>query len=673
MASGSNIDPSHIKFGKSVYINPKIRLPQFDNGDSLAYQAYDSQNKEGKFIAIIAGVENIPRWNAVAAYAGLADTSFMRLVGSGVVNWSLENKQKYVFMYSGGLGKCLVEEGGFSEHHWRHPDIVEYFIQPMARMFKEMSDKNFAHGSICPSNIYYSGGGANSPVILGDGLSACAGSTQDALFFPPSKALAHPMGRGIASLEDDIYAFGVSLVLFLRKGNHLNGLSNEDIVRRKIDIGSYATLIGQERFPASFLDLLRGVLHDCSSSRWGVDEFFSWLDGTRLSPEPLTKKKKANRSIDFCGKKYLYAEFLALDLHKNPNELSSIIENGSLGKWVERSVDDTPMTERYIKALERSLADSDNKDYLAAQIAIALNPSLPLHYKGKCFTYDGLGSMMAKTICDGGDMGYYKSVLNLSLPDQALAGAGLPQNEVLANLKQFDTCRSVLRMNNMGYGIERCVYILCDSAPCLSPKLEQYFINSDSSVIMAFEDMCKRGGQIALMIDQHLAAFYYVAYPNIMGSIAYDLNSPEKDSKIAANLRFMAGLQKRARINSVPAIARVFLESLSGVYKAFNNKEMQKVIKSGVEEAAKDGDLPAMAALLDDKTSLARDKKAFQIASAEYRMLEDEYNQYNIKLANKKTYGVVSGHDAAAVVSWLAATIITVIVILAFISGNRIF
>ncbi len=671
--ANSNIDASHIKFGKTVYINPKARLPQFDNGTSLAYQAYDCEDKAAKFIAIVAGVENIPRWNSVAPYAGLADTSFMRLLGSGIVNWSLDNKQKYVFMYSGGLGRCLVEKGGFAEHHWRHPDIVEYFIQPMARMFREMSDKSFAHGSIRPSNIYYSGIDANSPIILGDGLSAHANSTQEVLFFPPSKALASPMGRGNGSLKDDIYAFGVSLVLFLRKSDHLSGISDDDIIRRKMEIGSYATLIGNERFPASFLDLLKGVLHDCPYRRWGLDEIFSWLDGTRLTPEPLIKKKKANRTLDFFGKKYLYAEFLALDLHKNLNELATIIENGTLGKWIERSIGDAAMTERYVKALERASGAGDNKDYLALQIAIALNPSLPVHYKGKCFTYDGLGAMMVQTMCEGGDMGYYKDVLNLNLPDLSLVGAGLPQNEIIANLKQLDACRSALRVNNMGYGVERCMYILCDSAACLSPKLEKYFINNDNSVIMAFEDLCKRGGQIALMLDQHLAAFYYARSPNIMGSISYDLNAPEKDNKIAANLRFMAALQENARIDSVPAIARVFLESLSGVYKAFNNKKMREVVKAGVEEAAKDGDLPAMAALLEDKTSLARDKKAFQIASAEYRMLDDEYNQYNIRLANKKTYGVASGHDAAAVVSWLAATIITVIVVLAFISGNRIF
>ncbi len=671
--ANENIDPSHIRFGKTVYINPKKRLPQFDNGNSLAYHAYDTKDKGSALIAIVAGVEDIPRWNLVSTYAGLADTSFMRLIGSGIVNWSLEKRQKYVFMYSGNVGACIVEKGGFSDHHWRHPDIVEYFIQPMARMFREMGDKGFSHGSIRPSNIYYSANDKNNPVILGDGLSVCLGSSQEPLFFSPSRALACPMGRGQTSLKDDIYAFGVSLTLFLRKTDPFNGVSDEDIVRKKIEVGSYATLIGNERFPASFLELLRGILHDDCNSRWGVDEIFSWLDGTRLTPEALIKKKKANRPISFAGQKYLYAELLALDIHKNINELATIVGDGTLGRWVERSIDDVVIAERFAKALERSAAAENDKDYLAAQMIIALNPTLPVYYKGKCFTYDGLGAMMVETVCGGGDLKYYKDVLNFNLPDQMMVGANLPQNEVISGLKQYDTCRSSLKMTALGGGVERCIYILCNNAVCLSPKLKGYFINGDKAVIMAFEELCKRGGQVALMLDQHLAAFYHVISSSLMGSVSYDLGSPDKDKKIAANLRFMAALQKRAKIDSVPALARVFQESLSGTYKAFNNKKMQQMIKASVDEAASVGDLPKMAAMLEDKTSLARDKKAFEIASAEYRLLDNEYNEYNRKLANKKAYGIANGHDVAAVVSWLAATIITVIVVLTSISGNRIF
>ncbi len=673
--ANANVDPSHVKFGKNIYINVNMRLPQFDNGNSLAYRAYNSLNKESRFIAIVSGVENIPRWSSVANYSNLADTSFLHLVGSGIVNWPLENRQKYVFMYSNDLGECLVPEGGFSDHHWRHPDIVDYFIHPMIRMFKEMSDKNFAHGSIRPSNIYYSSADKIGPVILGDGLSVQAGSTQDPVFLPPSIAMAEPMGRGNASIKSDIYAFGVSLVFFLRKSNAIEGLKDDELVRKKLEVGSYNALIGNERFQASFLELLRGVLHDDVTQRWGLEEMFAWLDGSRLTPAALSKKKKANRPLTFNGDKHLYAEFLALDIHKNPRELAAIVEDGSLGRWIEKSIDDSSMSERYRKALERAagFSGNGNDEYLATQVALALNSSLPIRYKGRCFTYDGIGAMMVKSVCDGENLDYYKEVINLNLPDQALMGAGLNQSEIIATLKLYDNCRAAISRAKIGYGIEKCIYMLCKDAPCLSPSLKQYFINGNKSVLMAFEALCKKGGQISLMLDRHLAAFFAVNEAGIMDSILYDLSSPDKNNQVAGNLRFMAAMQKKARVESVNAIANVFLESLSGVYTIFKNRKMREIIKEGITKAAKEGDLIGMVALLNDTRSLARDKKAFQIAMTEYKMLQDEYDEYNRKLANKKTYGVVNGRDMAAVISWMISTAISVIVILAFLSGNRIF
>lgn len=157
-----------------------------------------------------------------------------------------------------------------------------------------------------------------------------------------------------------------------------------------------------------------------------------------------------------------------------------------------------------------------------------------------------------------------------------------------------------------------------------------------------------------------------------MTTYLYDFNSTKKDEKISGNLHFLAALQKQSKVDSCPAIASVFIESLSGIYKAYKNIGTRKRVQDDVVAAAQAGDLVKMSRLIDDSTALAGDEEGFKIASNEYRFLQNEYNQYNKLLANKKTYGLKNGHDAAAVASWLASTTITVIVVLAFISGNRI-
>ena len=671
-------DSAHVRFGKGIFINTNARLSRFDNGHSLAYQAYNERDKTKSFIALVADVKDLPRWASIPNYNALADTSFLRLVGSGSINWPLEGKQKYIFMYAGDdVGECLVKPGQFCAFNWRHPDIVDYFIQPMARMLKEMQDKNFTHGSIRASNIYCSAADKARPVVLGDGLAAHPGSTQSPVFLPPSKALAAPMGRGHGSLDDDIYAFGVSLLFFLRKGDALAGLSDEEIVRKKIEVGSYVALIGKERFQVSFLELLKGVLCDNLSQRWGVEEIFMWLDGARLTAPNLLKKHKANRPIELSGQKYLYAEFLAFDMHEHGDEIVKIVEDGSLGQWVAKSVDSKELTARFEKALERTAALggslSENKDFLVTQLRMALNPVLPIFYKGLCFTHDGVGGMMAQAICAGEGLGFYKEVLNLNLPDQSLVEQEIAQTEMMLVLKQYDTCRSMIRRQKIGAGIEQCFYTLCPSASCLSEKLKGHIVTGGQSLLLACEALCKKGEKNAAIIDQHLAAFFAVHSSNMFEKVSYSINSHDRGEQVLGNLRFFAMIQKSSKVSELPALASLFLESVSGAYKAFKYRDMRKNIQAGVKEAAKDGDLFGMVALLDNEEALSKDGRGFTIASAEYKRLHEEYNDYNRSLANKRTYGVSNGRDIAAVISWLIATIITVVSVISFLSGNKIF
>ncbi len=676
----SSLDALHedriVSFGKFMSIDTSRRLPQFDNGSSLAYHAFDKRDKLKKFIAIVSDARLLPRWTLCSAYDGLANTSLLRLVGSGVLHWPLTGKQHYVFLYHGGLGECLVNQGKISSIIWRHPEIVRYFIAPLVNILKDMSDKNISHGSIRPSNIFYAGIDKNQPIILGDCLSAQPSSTQPSVFLPIDKAMADPLGRGRGCILDDIYAFGVSLAMFLRRNDELAKLNDDEILRRKIEHGSYMAIVGAERFQASFLELLRGVLHDDVKVRWNLDDIMSWLDGSRMTPPALSRRKKANRAFIFQGNKYLFPDILALDLQKNPSETAKIVESQELSQWVEKSLSDKEIEENYNKALERCSsrgAISDNKDLLVSQLSMALNPALPIHYKGVNFTYDGLGGLLAGAAYDDKPLSLYKEILMLNLPDHSVSLKPVSQNEILTQIKIFDNCRAFIKQKAQGQGIEKCIYMLNADAPCFSPKFKGYFVYNDRSALIAFENLAKKGKETAIFLDSHCIAFFAVHNSRLIESVIYDINSSDKSKKIAGNLRFMAAMQKRAKISSLPAIANVFIGSLSDVYKIYNNVKLRKQIEDGVKAEAKKGNLEAMSAYIDNHDLRSKDQKAFELAKREYALLQDEYNEYNRKLANKKTYGVVNGHDAASVVSWIIATIMTIMSVIAFLSGYRIF
>ena len=664
-----------VAFGKFMSIDSGKRLPAYDNGRSFAYEATDNRDKSKKFIAIVSDPAQLPRWPFIDSYDGLAETSFLHLVGSGVLHWPLKNKQQYIFLYQGGLGECLVRQGEFSKHSWNHHDVMSFFITPMINLLKEMSEKGFNHGSIRPSNIFYAGGDRNKPIILGDSLSVHSHSTQPAVCLPIDKALAVPMARGNGSLADDIYAFGVTLALFLRKNDEMAGLTDRDIVRKKIEVGSFATIVGVERFHASFLELLRGLLHDDPALRWGLEDIFSWLDGSRMSPPALSRRIKANRPLVFQGKKYLYPDVLALDLQAHPDAVAKIVENQELTQWIEKSFTDKDIEDRYRKALERVASVGsihDNKDLVVTQISIAFNAMLPIHYKGVNFTHEGIGAGMARAAYDDGDLSVFKDILLLNILDHAVVAKSLSHNEIMAQIKNFDVCRAVLRQKKKGGGIERCIYLMCRNAPCLSPQFKDFFVYNDVSALLTFESLSKKGGQIGLFLDAHCIAFFATHNARLMERVIYDLNSESKSKQIAGNLRFLAIVQHRSKL-STPAIANVFLSALSDVYKTYNNIKLRQKIEDGVKFEAKEGNLAGMSSFIDNDKVMRKDRKAFEYARREYKMLQNEYNQYNARLAHKKTYGVTNGRDAAALVSWVIATGITLMSVLAFLSGYRVF
>lgn len=671
-----NLRGTTVSFGKFLTIDSSKRVPKFDNGSAQAFEAIDNRDRSKKFTALVSNKEELPRWPSVSAYEGIANTSLMRLVGSGVVRWPKTRQQHYVFLYQGGLGDALVKPGQFSSITWRHPDIVNFFIVPLINIIKEMSEKGFVHGAIRGDNIFYAGGDKNKPVILGDCLSSHTHSAQPAVYLPIDKALADPMGRGKGSISDDIYAFGVSLAMFLRRNDELEGLSDRDIVRKKIEFGSYTAIVGAERFQATFVELLRGVLHDDPLVRWGVDEILSWADGSRMNPPALSRRKKANRPLTFKGQKYLYPDTLAMDIQASPQEAMDLIQSEELTNWIDKSFTDKELYDNYAKAMDRNTAIgsvSENKDYMIAQVAMALNPDLPIKYKGHCFTYDGLGGLMAYAMAREQKTNVFSDALLQNLPDHAVSLKPISQAEILTQIKSFDTCRATLRQKSQGHGIERCVYALCSSAPCMSPKFSSFFVYNDNTALLTFEYLAKNGGETALFLDAHCIAFFSVHNMRLMERVLYDLNAPDKNKKIAGNLRFLATLQARTKISSLPSIAAVFLSSLDGVYKLYHNLTLRKKIEEGVKHEAQQGNLAGMSALIDNEVTRKKDQKAFELAKREYKILQKEYNEYNRRLANKQSYGVVNGREAAAVVSWIIATGITVMSVIAFLSGYRMF
>ena len=151
----------------------------------------------------------------------------------------------------------------------RKPELLECVLRPAAHVLEHMQARGMTHRGIRPDNVFQAAPG--HPVVLGTAWAAPPAMAQPALFEPPYSAMCLPAGRGDGSIADDVYALGVLLLCLALGRAPLAELDDAAILRRKLELGTYAALAGDERLPPIIGDLVRGMLAEDPEHRPTAD------------------------------------------------------------------------------------------------------------------------------------------------------------------------------------------------------------------------------------------------------------------------------------------------------------------------------------------------------------------------------------------------------------------
>ena len=142
-------------------------------------------------------------------------------------------------------------------------------LRPAAHVLEHLQARGMTHRGIRLDNVFQSAPG--QPVVLGSAWAAPPAMAQPALFEPPYSAMCLPAGRGDGSIADDVYALGVLLLCLALGRAPLAQLDDAAILRRKLELGTYAALAGDERLPPIIGDLVRGMLAEDPEHRPTAD------------------------------------------------------------------------------------------------------------------------------------------------------------------------------------------------------------------------------------------------------------------------------------------------------------------------------------------------------------------------------------------------------------------
>ena len=221
-------------------------------GGLPAFAATDRHGLSG-LMAVQAARARPARAQVLRALAGLTE-GVLGPLAHGIGSAGDAGEEAYYVI-------CPVPPGpavGAVPRAWGEAELIECLLRPAAQALDRLNARGVTHRAIRPDNVFQSAPGR--PVTLGQGWAAPPASLQPALFEPPYSAMCLPCARGEGSIADDVYALGALMVVLALGLIPLAGLDPVGVVRRKLELGSFAALAGEAHLPSAIADLARGML-----------------------------------------------------------------------------------------------------------------------------------------------------------------------------------------------------------------------------------------------------------------------------------------------------------------------------------------------------------------------------------------------------------------------------
>jgi len=477
-----------------------------------------------------------------------------------------------------------------------------------------------------------------------------------------------PMARGPGTMADDLYALGVT-VLYLLLGGMPGRGDDAALLNDKIDKGSFGALIGDTRLPLAVLEPVRGLLLDDPASRWSLEDLELWLAGRRLSPKQAQAPKRGSRPFPFKGRDLWTARSVAAALAARTGDANEAIENGELVHWIRRSLDDEILVGRVEEAERSARAGRGGpiEERRVARVAIALDPSAPIRYRGKAVMPAGIGNVLAEAVARGAGVQEYAEIIAGQLGMYWVSAQSEFRQDYVSLTTTLDHARMFLERPGMGNGIERCLYELAPNMPCQSPVLGGHYVLGLEGLMWALEDVAAGTDRPAAPIDRHVAAFILSRAPKISDRLFQALGAEAQRPEYGIALAgLLFELQKVTKVHPLPALCAWTITLLGPAIDRFHSRTLRRRVREVLEREADTGLFKNLYAILNNPNLVRRDEAAFRAASRDYLTAMRGIAQRQGVLADKGRLTEEAGRQMAALCSGVVSALLVVVLVLVY-------
>ena len=648
-------------------VDPGSPLAEFDSPHAKAYAVQGQRPGQEQMFALVCQPGMPVRAEVMAALKGKRIEGVLKLVDWGPADWPPLGQICMLVIYEKPLGGRLADANNAVFERINEYDMTRVVIEPLLSGLLELDTLNVRHRSIRPHNMFFRDA-EKQELVLGDCVTAPPGYDQPIIFERIHQAMAVPASRGAGSSANDLYALGVSIVILLLGGNPVAGISDDEMLYSKIEFGSYAFLCGERRIAISMVEPLRAILNDDSMAAWDLEDMLYWLEGRKLTPQQRRTGSRAEIGFDFAGQTYFNAATLARALAAAPAEAVSVAKEGKIENWLRRNLKDIPLAEAVASLAETVRAPDGEKtggtDLLVCRLCMILDPGAPIRYRGFAFLPEGFGPALAVEMLHRGDNQVVAKIIAENLPAMWCAAQTEHSPDLSAVEKTFEKLKGYIQINDMGYGIERCLYELNPYLPCQSPLVVKEYVTEIQSLLPTLDEVSESLDQSRKPIDRHLAAFIAARFGHDLSPHLSAASDPDEATSIVGVLGMLAIMHWRLRHGPLKGLTGWVASLLGPAVATYQSRTTRREIEKETPKLARQGNLEDLFVLVDNQKRRKSDKTNFNRAVAEYAATEEEFRLLEASDAGQSESAVRLGQQVASmssvVVSLLVITILVI-------------
>lgn len=598
-------------------IKPNKLLPEFSKNLATACEAIDDNLRDRRLFAMILQRELPYRLRNMQELAGVDHPAILPLLAAGTVQFSHDDACRMVAVYEQPDAPTLRHALEEKKNTFNEKYIIEEIITPVCDALTLLKSKGIAHGSINLDTVYF-----GEKVQLGECVSEPCGYAQHFHFESPERAQASALGKGEATPAADCYALGI-LVLHLIFGiKHFERIEQRNYLAQRLSLGSYNTLVGGKEMKG-LEEFLKGTLNDDQNERWTPDHIEQWLRGKKYNLLTPSVLREGQRPYQFMGEDFYNRRSLAHSMSLHWEDAKANLRNTQLSRWVEVSLHKTEMADAVRTIMEKtggihSISEKANNELVARTLCL-LDAEGPVRYNQISCYVDGLGAVMADAFRNR-DQKCIQSCIEMldynffNYINELLDGAKTKRHGNL--LWRIQNCSRFLRMQAMGFGIERILYELNPTLACQSPLLANENVLTKEGLLYALDRIGIRKSRNFEYLDRHIAAFIAARM-----DMAKEVKIPElkRIPALAQNpqlvvIYMLAQAQRKAGKPKLKGLTSWAALRIVPLIDNFHSRTIRRRLRSGLKNAAKSGELDKIFDLLMDAHTVQEDIQGFQRA-----------------------------------------------------------